>query len=382
MQLTRRQLLACASATLLTPAAFARPKQPYTSSALGLVMKANAKSRTHSYFLVVSSFERYFLGRRRASLTGYLVSIGTPQLVAAANSALQTLSVGVNVDPDAVRARIRAAIERNVSGAMMQELRPEQLTRLLGEQGFRTGNTSLAAEGDFIGGVLTAGGAFAGVAGSSAASTSVAAIATAGGAAAGGAGIAAASAGYGAYQVAGAFLDAVGANDGYTLGDLIYDLLHPGEEGNRVWSSDSSSQGPASGTTLPPGFGPESDPGRNIVFQIVMGLATNSSLGRNVIARPPTLASTPIPGADGVTNLALLLRFDAMLGGAYFKLVQRSLNARQNGTATTDPDITQGTANGPIMVDYSKCPPADVNAMRLSAYLASASGALTRIAAR
>lgn len=388
MKTTRRALLAgaCALALAAMPAAYAATKPQYGSTALALVLKAKSRSKTHTHFLLVSGYETRTSKSRSTAVTAYVVSVRTTQLTAASTAALQNLSsmTGSAINVDAVRARIHEEIAANISGAVMQELRPEQLTALLGGQGFRTGNAALAMDGggDLIEGVLTTGGAFAGVAATSAGAVPVSYVFMSNAAIGGGAGIAVASAGYGAYSATSALLDITGANSGYTLGDFLYDLTHPGESGNRVWGDGGSTPPPPAGTTLPPDFDTASDPGRNIVFQIVMGLATGTAFGRNVIARPTTLAGTPVPGADGATNLGLLLRFDAMFGGTYFKLVQRSLDARRNGASTNDPDIVGGTSRGPILVDYSRCPPANLQSMRLASYLSSIQSNLSKAGVR
>jgi len=361
-------------------------KASYTSSAFTLIQRLKGKNTDDSHFLITTGFERHINKKFTSSISAYVLVARTSQINAAATSTLSDFSilsdflVASGINADEVRSKIKEKIERNISGAIMEEIRPDQLTKLLEGHGMRMSNTQLASDGrDIIEGGLATGGAFAAVAASTVRNVGVEWVFYSNARIAGPYGLAVATAGWGAYTTTEAVLESTRANSGYTLGDLVYDLTHPEEAGNPIWSSSDTSSGPpSSGTTLPPEFDTNSDPGRYIVFQIVMGLCINNAFGRSIVQRPVTLAGIPVEGADGVSNLDILLRFDALLGGAYFKLIQRAISSRRNSDRTPDPSADPQSSGGEMVV-FTDCPPIDVQAMRLNDFLILNNAALRKI---
>lgn len=363
-----------------------KKKKKYVNAAFTIVNEIKVKQKTkeaakYSYFLVnVGAFETLKNFKTNSQLRSYLVVVENKQLISTANAALKDIAkIGSSINTDKIKAEIREKINKNISGAFVEEVRPEQLERLLGGKDMRLPNSRLARDGadDFIQGALMAGGAFASVAGTSTAQFTMAEAFTLYAGPAAGHAVLVASAGYGSYQATRGLLEMTGANSGYTLADFAYDLTHPNEPNNPIWGG-SGSENDSRGTTLPPEFGGDSSPGGNIILNIILGLSFDNAIKNNVVIRPVTLASQPSPLAEGLTNIDLLLRFDAMLGGSYFKLVERALSSRQNSNRTTNP-INETSSGGPMIVDYTKCPPADFQAMKFNNYLKSSNGRIQAI---
>lgn len=335
------------------------------------------KPSKYVYYLLVNSTEQQRLGKAQKKTNGYLLRVQANQMKSVKASLLSEFSA---INTSALLSRIRNSVSREITskirGASMRELDQAKLDNLLGGRGMRLSGTSLFADNgdDFIKGVSGATGAMLGVAGKFGASVGPAELVVAGtGAEIAGVVVAGVGVFYGAKSATTALLNATGANEGYTLGDLIYDIWD-----TFTGESDPEPAPADSGTPLPDDFGNSSDPGRSIGVLIALGLSSNQAFGNHIVLRPTTLSGTPIADGDTYSNLNLLLYFDAMFGGFYFKLVEKGLNARKNGASTPNPinDSNTTVDLSTIKMDIRGCPPANVNLVQYNSFFSAKANTL------
>ncbi len=367
--------------------------------ALTAVIPLGAPTKSvNKYFLIVLAAEEK--SKKSAAVKSYIVSVPKTSLGKAKKQSLTSLSklTIASAKLSNVNKIVETSIMQNIRGAVVSELDKTKLNQLLGGGKISLSNTALASNAaeDVLN---VAAGVGTVVATTAPPMTALPLSAIFGGGGAGALAMAGAvgaviSSGATGFYAATGLLNLFGANSGYTLGDAGYDAYAylSGENSNQNNQSQSGGQNNQQGnndnndnnnqnnqqqddntdgedpdndnddgdtdggTTLPPDFGNGSDPGKNIELLIVLRLSANNALGKSVVTSPLTKTGQPLEGTS-VIPLEALMYFDAMLGGGYFKMVKRALDARKGSNTTPNPinDKTSGFGT-PMVIEIIKCP--------------------------